>query len=455
MKKSSKWIVAALLAVLSLGNMQAQDSATVAQRPTSWTLRNCIDWAKQQNLTVRRNRISAGQAQIDLKDAKSAWLPTVSFSTNQNVTNRPFQESQSVVNGSTVVKTSHKTSYTGNYGLQASMPLYDGGQTKNNIKLQEINSQIADLTVEQSELNIEEQITQLYVQILYAKETIKQDEAQIALSEEQVKRAQVMCETGLLNKVEVSQLQSQLATDKYQKVADETTLSDYKLQLKQLLEIDGDEDFDIASENVDGDVLAPLPTKNDVFAAAVANRPEIKAQKLAMDRSDVNVKIAKAGMLPSVSLNAGVSTLGMSSNGNMFDQFKDQWANAIGVTVSIPIFDHSKTKNAVARARLDKESSYLQLLEQQKKLWKTIETYWLQANSAQQRYVAAKENSDYAKKSYDLTSEQFKEGLKNIVELTTDKTNYITSLQKVTQAKYTELLNAAMLKYYKGETIEL
>lgn len=455
MKNVMKWTIAVAAAMFCAGAMQAQDSAAVMQRPSVWTLKNCVEWAKQQNLTVRKSRISAGQAQLDLKDAKKAWMPTVSFSTSQQVSYTPFQKSQNVVNGSTVVSTNAKTSYTGNYGLNAQMSLYDGGVNKNNVKLQEINSQIADLTVRQNELSIEEQITQLYVQILYARETIKQDSAQIELSKEQVSRAQVMEQTGLLNKVEVSQLESQLATDRYQLVADQTTLDDYKLQLKQLLELDGDEAFDLPETGIDGDPLAPLPAKSDVFAAAVAQRPEIKAQQLAIDRSDINVSIAKASMLPTVSLNAGLSTLNMSNGGNIGDQLKNQWSNAIGVTVSVPIFDHGQTKNAVARARLDKETSIVGLQETQKELWKTIETYWLQANSAQQRYVSAKASTEYAKKSYELTSEQFKEGLKNIVELTSDKTLYITSQQQMTQAKYTELLNAAMLRYYQGETLDL
>lgn len=449
-------IVATLL--LALGTaaraVTAPDSAQAA-RPAQWTLKNCISWAKQQNITVRKNRVNAQSAQIDLKDAKSNRLPTVSFSTSQQFTNRPFEESSSVVNGSTVMSTSHKNSYTGNYGLNASMPIYDGGQIKNNIKLQEINSQIADLAVTQSELNIEEQITQLYVQILYAKETVKQDEEQITLAQATLDRAQTMLQTGLLNKVEVTQLSSQLATAKYQKVADQTTLDNYTLQLKQLLELDGDEAFDIASQSVDGDVLAPLPAKSDVYAAALTLRPEIRAQQLAMDRSDIDVKIAKAGMLPSVNLNAGLSTLNMSGNGHFFDQLKNQWNNMIGITVSVPIFDHSKTSHAVAKARLEKESSYLDLLDNQKTLWKTIETYWLNANSAQQRYVAAQENTKYTRASYDMTSEQFQVGLKNIVELMTDRTNWVTSQQQMTQAKYTELMNAALLKYYQGQTIDL
>ena len=57
--------------------------------------------------------------------------------------------------------------------------------------------------------------------------------------------------------------------------------------------------------------------------------------------------------------------------------------------------------------------------------------------------------------SYDLLSEQFKLGLKNIVELNTSKNNLLQAEQQLIQSKYTTLLNLAMLRFYQGEAIRL
>jgi outer membrane protein len=93
------------------------------------------------------------------------------------------------------------------------------------------------------------------------------------------------------------------------------------------------------------------------------------------------------------------------------------------------------------------------MVETQKNLWKTIENYWLQARNNQQRYIAAQEKVNYCRESYNLTSEQFRLGMKNIVEVTRDKTNLGTAIQQMLQAKYEALLNIALLKYYNGEGI--
>ena len=452
MRPIGKLILAGCLALVAVG-ASAQTNTATDEKPYTWTLQECIDWAKQQNITVQRNKVNVRTSQVALQDAKANRLPTVNFSTSQYVSNRPFQESYSGVIGTEVVSFSNKNSYSGNYSVDASMNLYNGGQTKNNIRLAEINSQIAELQVLASELGIEEQITQLYIQILYSQDAVKHDDELIALGEAQLEQARARKQAGLLNKADVSQFESQLAQDKYQKVADETTLDGFRLQLKQLMELDGDENLLLADPELSANVLADLPDKQTVFQNAVASRPELKARQLAMDKTYIDEEIAKAGKRPVINASAGISTTNSSGNGNMFTQLKNQWSNGIGVSMIIPIWDHGKTKNAVARARLERENTYLDMVETQKNLWKTIENYWRQARNSQQRYIAAQEKVDYCRQSYDLTSEQFRLGLKNIVELTQDKTNLSTAIQQMLRAKYEALLNMALLKYYNGESI--
>ena len=448
-------ILAGCLSLMT-GNASAQDTPTAnayTEKPYSWTLQDCINWAKQQSVTVQRNKVRVRSSQIDVKDAKGNRLPTVDFTTYQNVSNRPFQESYSGVIGTEVVSFNNKNSYSGNYGVSATMNLYNGGQTKNNIRLAEINSQIAELQVQTSELSIEEQITQLYVQILYSQEAVTHDDELISLAEAQLEQASARKQAGLLNKADVSQFESQLAQDRYQKVADETTLESFRLQLKQLMELDGDDVLQLADPTLENNVLAELPSKQQVYEHALSSRPELKVQQLAMDRTYIDEEIAKAGNKPVINANAGINTTNSSGSGNMFTQLKTQWNNGIGLSMSIPIWDHGRTKNAVARARLERETAYLDMVETQKNLWKAIESYWLQAHSNQQRYLAAQEKVNYCRESFNLTSEQFRLGLKNIVELTQDKTNLSTAIQQMLRAKYEALLNMALLKYYNGEAI--
>ena len=117
----------------------------------SWTLQQCIDHAKRQNISIKQQRVSVAQAELDVSDAKAARLPSVNFSTGQRYNNRPFSKSSAMVNGSEVITVDNRNSYTGTYDISASMPLYDGGKIKNNIELKKLNTRIAELNVDAAE----------------------------------------------------------------------------------------------------------------------------------------------------------------------------------------------------------------------------------------------------------------------------------------------------------------
>lgn len=456
MMNVKRLITATFYAFIMCGNISAQDSTAVV-KPTVWTLQGCIDYAIKHNITIQKNRVSAASTAVDLKTANSARQPSLSFSTSQDLTNRPYQESASTVSGTQVITTSNKNSYTGNYELSASMTLYNGGIIKKTIQKEQLNTKIANLAVNTSEKSIEESISNIYVQILYAVETVKTDEGTLKVSEVELERGRQMLKSGSLNSADVATFESNVSTDRYQLVVDQSTLADYKLQLKQLLELDGEEDMNLSIPELDNsNILQPLPAKSDVYAAALSMRPEIESKKLSVEASDLGISIAKAAYLPTISLNAGSNVYNMSGSDYSFaKQLKNSWNNTIGLSVSIPILDKRQTKSAIEKAQLAKQTSLLDLQDEQKTLYKTIESLWLNANSAQQRYVAAQQKYKSSETSFNLVKEQFNLGLKNILELLTQKNTLSSSQQQMLQAKYMVILNAQLLKYYEGEKISL
>ena len=407
--------------------------------PAQWDLQACIDYALQQNITIRKNRLSAESAQVDVKTARAALFPSLSASVSQRVVNRPKSETNTIIDGDNITSSQSKTSYNGSYGIDANWTLYYGGKRR------------------KSENSIEESIAQTYVQILYAAEAVKVNESTLEVSQAECERARQLLEAGSIAKSDLAQLEAQVSTDKYQLVTAQATLQDYKLQLKQLLELDGESEMNryiptLGTENV----LAPLPTKTDVYRSALVLRPEIEAGKLNIQTSDLDIKIARAGYLPTLSRSAGIGTSQAIGNDCTFsEQVKQNWNNSLGFTVSVPIFSNRQTKSAVEKAKIQKQTSELDLLDDQKTLYKTIETLWLDANSAQQRYAAATEKLKSTQTSYELIQEQFNLGMKNTVELLTEKSNLLSAQQETLQAKYMAILNMQLLKFYQGEKIEL
>ncbi len=417
-----------------------------------WTMQECIDYAMANNITLQKSKLQKQSATEDLKGSKAALLPTLNASTNQSVGYQPWKDSgvSTVTNGMVNTKVD-KTYYNGSYAVNAQWTVWNGNRNTNTIKLNKIAEDEAELQTKETANSIQERIAQLYTQILYLAENVKVNEQMLETAKKNEERGQEMVSVGKMSKADLAQLSAQRATDEYNIVETRCQLLNYKLQLKQLLEITDETEFDVAiPEITDTMVMKEIPTLQGVYEQALLNRPEIERSKLAIKSSDVSLSVAKAGWLPTVSMTGslGTSTNSLSSNG-WSKQMKTNFDAMAGVSVSVPIYDGRSTKTSVNKAKIQQLSAQLDLLDQQKTLYSTIQEYWLNALTNQQKYKAASTNVESEQQSYDLLQEQFRLGLKNIVELMTGKDNLLSAQQNQLQSKYQTIYNQQMLKFYE------
>lgn len=422
-----------------------------------WSLQDCINYALEKNIKLQQDKIALEESDVDVKTAKASLFPSLSFNTGHNVINRPYQQNSSTVSGTEIISSDNKTTYNGNYSLSAQWTLWNGGRRLNNIKQQKTARDIASLSVTETENMLQEEITKLFVQILYADESVKINKSTLETSEANFKRGEELFKEGSISKADLAQLESQVGNDKYQLVTSESTLRNYKLQLKQLLELDGTDEMTLALPTLsDKQVMKVLPSQADVYQTALTTRPEIQSGQLSIDNAKLGIKTAKAGYMPTISLSASSSsTTNSASTNNWAQQMKYGWNNMIGVSLSIPIFDNRQNKSNVQKAKLQYSNSQLNLATKQKELYSTVETLWLDALNAQQQYAAADTKLKSSQTSYDMVSEQFTLGMKNTVELLTEKNNLQSAQQQRLQAKYMAVLDRALLDFYAGNKIEL
>ena len=416
-----------------------------------WTMQECIDYAMQNNITLQKARLSQQSAVEDVKGSKGALLPTVSASANQSLGYRPWQDtgSTTVTNGMVNTKVD-KTYLNGSYGVNAQWTVWNGNKNTNNVKLNKLSGQQAELQVAETANSIQERIAQLYVQILYLDESIKVSKASLETSQKNEERGKEMVEVGKMSKADLAQLTAQRASDEYNVVDAQAQMANYKLQLKQLLELTGEEEFDVViPQTTDNQALAEIPALQNVYQQALLSRPEIESSKLAIESSDLNVKIAKAGWLPSLSLSGSFSTStnSLSSNG-WSNQMKTNFSTQAGLTLSVPLFDGRQTRTSVNKAKIQRQQAQLDLQDQQKTLYQTIEGYWLDANTNQQRFRAAQTTVESEQQSYDLLAEKFNLGLTNIIELMNGKDKLLSAQQNRLQSKYQTILNQQLLRFY-------
>ena len=432
-----KRLLRILLCSLLLSGLR---NATAQEASKTWTLQECLDYAYQNNIQVRQSRNNQLSGIEDTKQAKAALFPSLVASTTQSYTNYPSSE------------VTDNNSYTGTYGITAGMTIFEGGKLRTEVKRQKVQNQMDALSVEESVNDIRIAIVQAYMQCLYAADAVRINRSTAEASKAQRDRAEEMLRTGSISRVDFAQLQSQYSSDEYQIVVAGSTLDNYKLQLKQLLELDIMEEMNPAVPGVkEENVLKALPPKNEVYETALKVMPQIRRGELGIEAAKLEEKSARAGFFPSISLSASVGTGHMSNNDfESGSQIWNRFNENVGLTLNIPIFSNRKNRTAVNKAKIALNDSYLEWTSLQKELLRNVESAYLDAVSAQAQYLSAREKEKYARESYELTSAQFRVGVKNTVELITAQNEYSAAQQQVLQAKYLTLLSIELLNIYQG-----
>lgn len=436
-------------ALLVCQSVAAQDSVK------QWTLQECLDYALENNIQLQKSRNDYLSGVEDTKMAKAARLPSLSVTSSQGFTNYPSASASFSDSHSGSYGFSSRNSYTGTYGINAGLTLYNGGKLQTAVKRQNLQNQIDALSVEESANDIRVAIVQAYMQALYAREAVEIAINTAKTSEAQRDRAREMFQAGSISQVDLAQLESQYQSDAYQVVVARTSLDNYKLQLKQLLELDITDQIELSVPEInESAVTRVLPDKTQIYATATENMPEIKRGELAVEAADLDIRQARAGFYPSLGLTASVGTGHMS--GNHYESGSQIWNRFnenVGLSLSIPIFSNRQNRTATNKARIAAASSRLDQQDLLKTLLREVETAYLDAVSAQSQYVAANEKERYARQSYELTDEQFRVGMKNTVELITAQNEWSAAQQEVLQAKYMALLNMELLNIYQGQPV--
>lgn len=422
--------------------------ASAQEVQKSWTLRNCIDYALANNIQIRKMQVGVKVNEAGYEESKAALFPSLNASAGESYTHQKANEGD---------LNSQSSSFSNNYTLRSDVVLYNGSRLRNNIVQQDLSVKSANLYVDEARNSIELSVTTSYLQVLYAREAVINAENTLAASEATLNRAKILLESGYIAESNFAQVQSQYSNDSYTLVNAKNNLELQMLSLKQLLELDGSTELKLLFPELDEtQVLKAIPEKQLVYSTALGFMPEVENEKLNMQSADLAIKIAKAGYLPSLSLSASASTGQSSAVSNGYaTQLGDNFYQNAGLTLSIPIFNNRQVKTAVQKATLNAQTARLSYAETEKNLRVQVESAFQEAVASQSRFLAAKEQLSATETSYRLVEDQFNLGMKNTVDLLTEKNKFLSAQQEYLQAKYSAVLNYKLLDFYQQKRIEL
>ena len=431
-----------LVALVRLG-LLAQDK--------QWSLRECCDYAVEHNISIKQQENVCRQQELQLSTAKNSRLPDLNASASQNF---------SFGRGLTAANTYSNTN-TSSTSLQlgTSVPIFTGFQIPNQIKLSQLNLEAATADLEKAKNDIQMQVAQAYVQILYDLEIAEVAHRQIAIDSAQVVRLQAFVDNGKASEAELSQQKATLANSRLVATQADNNTRLAVLALTQLLELPTPDGFAIVRPDLATvSIASPAGlTPDAIYAEALGIKPEIAAQQLRLKGTEHSIKIAQAANLPTLSLSGGLGTNYYTTSGFKSDDFgtqiKNNFSQYIGLNLSIPIFNRFQTRNNIRNARIEQENQQLTLDNTKKTLYKEIQQVYYNALNAQTKEQSSEEALQSTKDAFQLMQAKYENGKATITEFNESKNNYLKSESDLVQARYENLYQKALIEFYRGHEL--
>ena len=418
----------------------------------TWTLEECINYALNKNISIQKTVLTNDRNQLTADQAQANRLPSLNASASENFNWYKGFDSSTGSYGSS------KGSNSTNLSLNSSVSLFNGEKLANKIKQAELDLQSGRFYSESVKESVGLNILNAYLQVLYAYESVSNAQKQIVSTTEQLNLAKERMDLGVISVSDYLQIKSELATEKSTLASAQSTLSMSKITLMQLMELPVDPNFEITSPNFDNLLVdSAQPNAQDIYNQALGIKPQIKNAELSKESAKLGVEIAKADALPSLSMNAGLSTgySSLTTNSDYTGQLKDKVNPSIGFSLSIPIFQKKQIKTNIASANISVTDAELTEISTKNDLRKSIEQACADVASAKSQYVASQEQNQSSKESYDVTTEKYNQGLINSVDYLIQKTNLITSESKLLQSKFNLIFSFKVVDFYKGIPLAL
>lgn len=406
-----------------------------------WSLEECLNYAKQNNISINSLRLDSLTSQQNLIASRAAVLPNLTGSASQGLNHYNSIENP-LLNSS------------GGVGISSTVTLYNGGYLRNDIKQKDLLAKSNSLTIREAENSISLQIVQAYLNILLDKETIIYAEDLVATSLAQVNQMEQQYKVGSVAKKDLIQLQAQLANDRYTLTNAQNTERQDKLTLKQLLQLPLETTFDVAKPD-SVFTAALLPSLNEVVDSALENRPEVQKSLLNIKIAHLDLKKTLAGYLPTIYLSGGLNTTFGNTYSDGFKQIYNNGYQQIGLTASFPIFNRKVNRTNEAKAKINIQQAELSLKNTKTLLSQSIEQAYINALNTRGRLDAAITQLNFNREAFRIAGEELRVGSSNTVEYVQQKNLYIQALQSYTQAKYSTLLSVKVYEFYRGDELTL
>lgn len=453
-----------------------------------WDLRKCVDYALENNITIKQQDIQAQVAELTYKQSDLSRYPNLNLSTNLGLnTGRSIDRTTNLYTTQSI--------FNNYFSLQSNVRLFNWFSLKNTVDANKLESLAARATVDKVKDDIALNIAAAYLQALLSKEQVRASQVIVEQTRSQLDVTKKRVEAGSLPQLNQLQLESQLAADSLTLISAIGTETQSLLFIKSLLNLEADAAFDIATPPIDLIPVDPIAELQPelVYQLAIKNLPQQKSNDYRLEAAKKYASAAKGAMYPTISagLNLGTSYSNIKSNpaiassssdivkvGNVFGtnapvidtvtnyrynfysnsyttQLSDNFSNGVGIGISIPIFNGNSAKINWQKQKLNLRSMELQRDLDNLNLKQNIYNAYADAMTALQKYSASTKAVESAQKTYEFSQKRYEAELLNTLDLIISQSNLFRANIDKLSAQYDYVFKMKVLEFYKGQGIKL
>jgi len=438
-------------------------SVSICVSQKKWTLKECVDHALDNNITVQQSLLNLELAKLNVKNAKGNFLPNLNTSASQILNFGSFLG----INGSRISRDTRGNSVSAN----SSTTLFNGFRNLNTYKQAKLGVERSQLNLEKIQNDIALFVVNGYLNVLFAKENLNVAKTQAKISKKQVEAATQRYEAGITAKGNLLNAKSTAATDQQNVVRQENILSIALLNLAQSLQIPT-KDFDILEIEINNPSGVLLFNNSDVvYQKALSTQPQIKNAELGIVDSEYNIEIAKSFLKPTVNFSFGANTSYQHLQGRkdeitiidpvtmisetipngFFKQFSDNLGYNFSLNINIPVFNRTQSKTNIARQFINKELSQVSLDNEKLQLKQSIEQAFVDSKAAAKTFEAAKISLEAQREAFKNALESYNLGASTLFDFDLVRNRLVSAESALIRAKYDFVFKTKVLQFYYGE----
>ncbi|WP_396177846.1 TolC family protein [Flavobacterium sp.] len=435
-------------------------TATLAQaQEKKWTLKECVDYAIEKNISIQQTQLDVELNEIDKKDAFGNFLPSVNANASHNW-NIGLN-----INPITNVTATQTFQNTG-IGLNVGVDIYNGLQNQNRLRRANLAKIAAQYQLTKMKDDVSLNVANAFLQILFNKENLKVQQEQLQNNKKQKERTQTLVDAGSVPRGDLMDMTATVATSEQAVVVAQNALLISKLSLAQLLQLEDFKNFDVVeSDYALTESETMLQSPETIYNKAKEERVELKIARANLEVAEKDIQIAKGAYQPSLrgfysfsSRATNSDRISSDGSGNfiiqgpapIFDQFSENKGNAFGIQLNIPILNGFAVRNNVERSKVAFKRSEIAVNQQELDLERNVYTAFTDAKGALNAYEAAVTALAARKESYKYAQERFDVGLLNAFDLNQSQTLFANAESEVIRTKFDYIFRVKVVEFYFG-----